>query len=100
MQQNTKHNEAQKHKTQQNSTNHKTHQTQNVRQRNTSRCRTENTSKHKTQHNKTNHNETQNTTKHKTEKNTENTNKGRLQKKNYKLGLLAQPKVGRCPEGV
>ena len=21
-------------------------------------------------------------------------------KKNYKLGLLAQPKVGRCPEGV
>ena len=27
-------------------------------------------------------------------------NKGRLPKKNYKLGLLAQPKVGRCPEGV
>ena len=25
---------------------------------------------------------------------------GKASKKNYKLGLLAQPKVGRCPEGV
>ena len=26
--------------------------------------------------------------------------RGGFKKKNYKLGLLAQPKVGRCPEGV
>ena len=31
---------------------------------------------------------------------TSNASKGRLTKKSYKLGLLAQPKVGRCPEGV
>ena len=46
------------------------HPVQNIRQKNTTRRRTENTSKHNTQHNKTKHNETQNTTKHKMQQNT------------------------------